>query len=91
MLRLSDETPETKAMKFYFVRSEKRFRGRPRENIVTTLNKDITRVRSMKSSFPIATIKNKEDFEQIRLTAQDRLAWRNISEIVCKAAEAETT
>ena len=72
------------------MKDQKRFRGRPRETIVTTLKKDITRARSMKRSFPIATIKNKEDFEQIRLIAQDRIAWRNISEVVCKAAKAET-
>ena len=33
--RLSDETPADKAMSFYFERSEKGFRGRPRESIVT--------------------------------------------------------
>ena len=59
ILRLSDETPAVKAMKFYFERSEKGFRGRPRESIVTTLNKDITRARSMERSFPIPTIKSK--------------------------------
>ena len=91
ILRLSDETPAVKAMKFYFEGSGKRFRGRPRETLVTTLNKDITRARSMERSFPIPTIKSKEDFQQIRLKAQDRTAWRKISEIVCRAAEAETT
>ena len=90
ILRLSDETPAVKAMKFYFEGSEKRFRGRPRETLVTTLNKDITRARSMERSFPIPTIKSKKDFEQIRLKAQDRTAWRKISDIVCRAAEAET-
>ena len=91
ILRLSDETPAVKAMKFYFEGSEKRFRGRPRETLVTTLNKDITRARSMERSFPIPIIKSKKDFEQIRLKAQDRTAWRKISDIVCRAAEAETT
>ena len=62
ILRLSDETPAVKAMKFYFEGSGKRFRGRPRETLVTTLNKDITRARSMERSFPIPTIKSKEDF-----------------------------
>ncbi len=46
-LRLSDETPAARAMKFYFERSEKGFRGRPQETIVTTLNKGITRARSI--------------------------------------------
>ena len=70
-------------MKFYFERLEKGFRGRTGETIITTLNNDITRARSKERSFPIPNIKSKEDFEQIRLTAQDRTAWRNISEMVC--------
>ena len=78
-------------MKLYFETSEKGFRGSPRETMVTTLNKDITRARSMKRSFPIPTIRNKEDLEQIRAKAKDRVAWRDISNLVCKAAEAETT
>ena len=92
-LRLSDNTSAVKAMKLYFIkkRSEKAFRGRPRETIVTTINKDITRARSMERSFLIPTMRNKEDLEQIRLKAQDRVAWRNISSIVCRAAEAETS
>ena len=40
---LSDETPAVKVMKFYFERSEKEFRGRPQETIITTLNKDTTK------------------------------------------------
>lgn len=91
ILRLSEETPAVKAMKFYFERSEKGFRGRPRESIVTTLNKDITRARSMKRDFPIRALKKKEDFEHIKSQAQDRKNWRKISETICKAAEAETT
>ena len=56
-----------------------------------TLNKDITRARSMEGSFPIPIIRNKEDLEHIRSKAQDRAAWKKISNIVCRAAEAETT
>ena len=57
---------------------------------ITTLDKDITRERSMERLFPIPTKRNKEDFEQLRLKAQDCVAWRNISSIVCRAAEGET-
>lgn len=45
----------------------------------------------MKRGFQIRTFKTKEDFEQIRSNAHDCNDWRIISEIVCKAAEAETT
>ena len=78
----SDETPAVKAMKFYFEKSEKRFRGRPRESIVTTLNKDINRAESMNRGFPIPTLRRKEDFEHIRSIAQDRKAWRKYSDAV---------
>ena len=91
ILCLSDDTLAVKAMKLYFERSDKGSRGRPRETIVTTLNKDITRVRSMEGSFPIPILRNKEDLEQIGSKVQDRVAWRKISNIVCRAAEAETT
>ena len=91
ILRLPDETPAIQAMKFYFERSEKGFRGRPRESIVATLNKDIIRSRPMNRVFEIRSLKTKEDFEHIRSKAQDRKDWRRISEIVCRAAEAETT
>ena len=67
-----------------------RLRGRPRESIVTTLNKDINRVKSMNRGFPIPTLRRKEDFEHIRSVAQDRKAWRKCSDMVCRAAEAET-
>ena len=43
VLRLDRNTPAAKAMKFYFIKIEgsKKFRGRPRNMIVTTLNDDI--------------------------------------------------
>ena len=66
VLRHSDKTPAVKAMKFYLERSEKGLRGRPRETIVTTLNKDITREKLRKRDFPVSTFRRKEDFEQIR-------------------------
>ena len=83
ILRLIVATPAVNAMKFYFERSEKGFRGRPRESIVTTLNKDIARARSMNRDFEIRSLKTKEGFEHIKPKAQDRKDWRRISETVC--------
>ena len=80
------ETPEIKAINFYFEKSEKDFKGRPRETLVTTLNKDIKREKSIKRDILLPTFKKKEDFEVIRSKAPDRKDWRRISEIVCKAA-----
>ena len=78
-------------MRLYFEGSERGFRGRPRETLVTNLNKDITRARAMERSFPLLNMKNNGDFEKIRSTAKDRKKWRRLSEVVCRAAEAEAT
>jgi len=91
VLRRSDEKPAVQAMKFYFEESEKKFRGRPRESIVTTLNKDINRAKSINRDFLIPTLRREEDFKYIRSLAQDRNAWREYSGVICRAAEAETT
>ena len=91
ILRRSDETTAVKAMKFHFEESKKRFRGRPKESIVRTLNKDINRAKSMNRDFLIPTLRRKEDFEHTRSIAQDRKAWKKYSDVVCGAAEAETT
>ena len=45
----------------------------------------------MKRDFLLPNRKKKEDLEKIKLTAKDWIVWRQISEIVCKAAEAEIT
>ena len=60
VLCLPDETPAVKAIRFYFERLEKAFRGRPRETILTTIYKDISRTKSMKKDFPIPTVGNSE-------------------------------
>ena len=66
MLGPSDEMPAVKAMQFYFEGLEKGFRGRP---IVTILNKDINRTKSMKRDIPIANLKRIEDFVRMRSIA----------------------
>ena len=91
VLRRFDETPAVQTMKFYFEESEKKFRGRPRESIVTTLNKDINRAKSINRDFLIPTLRREEDFKYIRSLAQDRNAWREYSGVICRSAEAETT
>jgi len=48
-------------MTVYFEESEKKFRGRPRECIVRTLNKDIKRAKSINRDCPIPTLRRKED------------------------------
>ena len=74
ILRRSDETPAVKAMKFHFEESEKRFRGRPRESIVTTLNKDINRAKSMNRGVPIPTLRSDRASITLRYIAGNRKA-----------------
>ena len=88
---LSDETPAVKTRSFYFERSEKGFRGRPRESIVTTSNKDIHRAKLIGKDFPMQPLKRKEDFENIKSLAQNRKDWRKFSDVICRTAEADIT
>lgn len=88
MICLSDEASIVKATKLYCERSEKVFRGRHRESIVTTLEKGITRAKLMKR-LSNANSEEKEESEQIQLTAQERKALRKIPEIVRTVAERE--
>ena len=74
-------------MLFYFERSEKGIRGRTRETIVTTLNKDINGAKSIKRAFPIPTLKIMEDFVHVSSVEQDQKAWRRFSDAVCRVAE----
>ena len=53
VLRLNENTPARKAMKWFFLIPEgvRRFRGRKRATIVTTLNRDIERTRRVNKDF----------------------------------------
>ena len=91
ILRLSDETSAIKTVRFYFERSEKGYRGRLRESIVTTLNKDIKRADWIKRDVPIPPLRRKQDFEDIGAISLDRKIWRKFSYVVCRVAEANIT
>ena len=95
VLRLDLNTPAAKAMKFYFVKIEgsKKFRGRPRNTIVTTLNDDILSLFSSKNTitekYNIKKITSYLDIENLRRLAFNRNVWKELTNELYKVAGAE--
>ena len=91
ILRLHPETPAFKAMLFYFEpTSGPKFRGRPRTTIVTTLNQDIERTKSLNPMFPINKLTCITDILEITNIAADQARWKILCKEIC-TTEAEET
>ena len=87
VLRMEENTPARKAMKYYFqVPEAKKYRGRKRATIVTTLNRDIERTKKQCEGFAIPSLKSELDLQNIRVTALDRNHWQKIVKMVTNAA-----
>ena len=87
VLRMEENTPSRKAMKYYFqVPEAKKYRGRKRATIVTTLNRDIERTKKQCEGFAIPSLKSELDLQNIRVTALDRNHWQKIVKMVTNAA-----
>ena len=88
-------------MKYYFSFSTKEsFRGRPRTTIVTTLNKDIERAKTMyPEMFRIflflrkhsVSLISSNDLESFQKTAMGREQWKNLKNFIYCAAKADTS
>ena len=91
-LRLDENTPARKAMKYYFQipKNAQKFRGRKRATIVTTLNRDIERTREGNESFQISSLKTELDLNNIRVKALDRNHWQKIVKWVTDAAYSDS-
>ena len=92
-LRLDINTPAAKAMEFYFKEiGGKRFKGRPRTTIVTTLNDDILTLKP-DSTFKTTHILNKltslNELEKFRKLALERDVWKCLVEELYQVAKAE--
>ena len=87
-LRLDENTPARKAMKWFFQVPEgvRKFRGRKRATIVTTLNRDIERVKKINQNFVLPCLKSELDLRNIRVKAQHRKGWQRIVKQVTDAA-----
>ena len=88
VLRLNENTPARKAMKWFFLIPEgvRRFRGRKRATIVTTLNRDIERTRRVNKDFRLPCLRSELDLRNIRVKALNRKGWQRIVKDVTDAA-----
>ena len=79
-LRMNAQTPARKAMQYYFEerKTTKKFRGRERTTIITTINKDIRITREKNSSFPVTPIISQVSLQNIASKARNRKLWAEI-------------
>ena len=87
-LRLNENTPARKAMKWFFQVPEgcKKFRGRKRASIFTTLNRDIQRTKQFSPEFPFEQLKTELDLRNIRVKSVNRKYWQRLVKLVTDAA-----
>ena len=86
-LRMEKETPARKAMKYFFERTDaKKFRGRKRTTIVTTLNRDIQNTKLKYPQFDLHTLHTELDLHNIRVKATNRVLWRKRVGMIYDAA-----
>ena len=87
-LRLNENTPARKAMKWFFQVpvGVKKFKGRKRATIVTTLNRDIQRTKEHDKNFLLPCLNSELDLRNIRVKALNRKHWQGIVKMVTDAA-----
>ena len=87
IMRLPAECPARRAMRYFFEeRSNRKFPGRKRTTIVTTLNKDIQLAKSKHSSFPVTPLISQVSLQNLHTKAKNRKPWSNIVKQVVDAA-----
>ena len=87
-LRLNENTPARKALKWFFQVpvGVKKFKGRKRATIVTTLNRDIQRTKEHNKNFLLPCLNSELDLRNIRVKALNRKHWQGIVKMVTDAA-----
>ena len=87
-LQMNENTPARKAMKWYFQVpvGVKKFKGRKRATIVTTLNRDIEKTQKHNKDFKINKMNTELDLRNIRVKALNRSHWKKIVKMVTNAA-----
>ena len=81
--RLDKERPARKSKKFMFKRrSNKKFRGRKRGTIYTTINRDIKKTKENNLSFSIKKIKSETDLHNIRVKVRNKKHWKVVAKQV---------
>ena len=87
IMRLPKDCPARKAMSYFFeVRSAKKFRGRKRTTIITTLNDDIKRTKEKYSKFPVVPLVSLVSLQNIWTKAKNRTLWKSIVKQVTESA-----
>ena len=85
--RLSAKCPAKTAMSFFFEkRSNKKFPGRKRTTIVTTLNKDIKTAKAKIPSFPVIPLISEVSLQNLRTKAANRKLWTKIVKQIVDSA-----
>ena len=87
-LRLKQNTPARKAMRWFFQAPEgvRKFRGRKRATIVTTLNRDIKRTKERNPNFNLPCLDSELALRNIRVKALNRKGWQGLVKMVTDAA-----
>ena len=89
--------PANKTMTYYFDRnkSDKNFRGKERTTLPSTLSKELDKLQKYENHDHTycsrLSLRNQQDLEKRRTTAQNHVEWRNLINKVVQAAEAEET
>ena len=88
-LRLNENTPAQKAMKYYFTKTTKgKFRGRPRITLPRKLNEDIVKYNSG-LLHDVKNLKTLEDLIILKDLAKDRNKWKVLTDNIYDTAKAE--
>ena len=85
IMRLNDDTPAQKAMRYYYTESKgNKYKGRPRINLPWKLNEDL-----QKYGNGIMKLKTEEDLRILNNLAKDRKLWKDVVNRIYVAAKAE--
>ena len=86
-LRINSNTPPRRAMKYFFEnRSAKKYKGRKRATLITTINRDIKRTKELHPNFQVQELRNELNLFNARMKAKNRQHWGKIVKQVVEAA-----
>ena len=90
-LRMANNTPPKHAMLWFFepVRDCKKYSGKQRTTIFSTIQRDIHETKLKFPNFSIDSFDTASDFEHISSLAANRVLWRRITKAVVDAAKAK--
>ena len=92
ILRMDKNTPGRLAMKYFFEkRTNRKFRGRKRTTIVTTINRDIKKTRDKYNDFNVEELNSEIRLHNIGAKARNRKLWKVIVDKVVEVAYSEAS